>query len=65
MKNKAEKTTLETAYGLRNFLIPAEVLPNHVEQSTLGAYRKLNVTGQVVVIEGMKFLQVDKWQVVL
>lgn len=60
---KIEKDDIQKAQGLKNFLIPVEVLPVNVEMSGLRSIHKLSVVGTTVIIEGQKYLKVDNWKI--
>ena len=59
---KVEKTDIEKAYGLPNFLIPAEVLPEFLKWLRIGSYVKMSCTGIIREIEGQLFLQIESWK---
>ena len=60
--SKPEKTDTQRVYGLPNFLVPSEVLPEGVNIKKLGTYVSLSCTGAIVEIEGQRFVRVDRWK---
>ena len=60
--NKTPKDDIRKAQGLKGFLIPLEVLPESLNLFGLRSYHKLEVTGQIVEIEGERFFQTEKWK---
>lgn len=57
---KIVRDDIQKAQGLK-FLIPLAVLPEKLEWMAMGALVKMSVVGQIVEIDGTKYLQTESW----